>query len=100
MKKQIYSFVTLLTLFFVCAVSVQAQESGDSLYELENAAADKFIGLEYDVPTINPKLKDMADAYLLSVKNSENAKASRQLMVLMDTIQKKHSANALTDGFL
>ena len=46
MKKQIYSFVTLLTLFFVCAVSAQAQESGESLYELENAAADKFIGLE------------------------------------------------------
>lgn len=89
MKKQIYSFVALLMLTFACALTAQAQESGESLYELENAAADKFIGLEYDVPALNPKLKDMADAYMLSVKNSDNAKASRQLVVLMDTIQRK-----------
>ncbi len=89
MKKQIYSFVALLMLTFACALTAQAQESGESLFELENAAADKFIGLEYDVPALNPKLKDMADAYMLSVKNSDNAKASRQLVVLMDTIQRK-----------
>ena len=36
MKKQIYSFVALLMLTFACALTAQAQESGESLYERIN----------------------------------------------------------------
>ncbi len=90
MKKQIYSFLLVLMAVFAYAVPVCAQENNDEPEDaLEKAAAKKFTGLDYEVPAMAPKLKDMADAYLLSVSNSDNAKASRQLVVLVDTIMRK-----------
>ena len=90
MKKQIYSFLLVLMGVFAYAAPVYAQENNDEPEDaLEKAEAKKFRGLEYEVPELNPKLKDMADAYMKSVTNSEHAKASRQLVVLMDTIMKK-----------
>lgn len=90
MKKQIYSFLLVLMGVFAYAVPVCAQENNDEPEDaLEKAEAKKFRGLDYEVPELSSKLKDMADDYLLSVKNADNAKASRQLVVLMDTIMKK-----------
>ncbi len=90
MKKQIYSFLLVLIGVFAYAVPVCAQENNDEPEDaLEKAEAKKFRGLDYEVPELSSKLKDMADDYLLSVKNADNAKASRQLVVLMDTIMKK-----------
>ncbi|MBR4128686.1 MAG: hypothetical protein IKT92_04360 [Bacteroidaceae bacterium] len=72
------------------AAPVYAQEENEEAVDaLEKAEAKKFRGLEYEVPELKAELKSMCDQYLAYLQKDESAHASRQLVVLMDTIMKK-----------
>ena len=90
MKKQIYSFFLVLVAVLFSAAPVYAQEENEEAVDaLEKAEAKKFRGLEYEVPELKAELKSMCDQYLAYLQKDESARASRQLVVLMDTIMKK-----------
>lgn len=90
MKKQIYSFFLVLVAALFSAAPVYAQEENEEAVDaLEKAEAKKFRGLEYEVPELKAELKSMCDQYLAYLQKDESARASRQLVVLMDTIMKK-----------
>ena len=90
MKKQIYSFFLVLVAVLFSAAPVYAQEENEEAVDaLEKAEAKKFRGLEYEVPELKAELKSMCDQYLAYLQKEESAHASRQLVVLMDTIMKK-----------
>lgn len=90
MKKQIYSFFLVLVAALFSAAPVYAQEENEEAVDaLEKAEAKKFRGLEYEVPELKAELKSMCDEYLSYLQKDESARASRQLVVLMDTIMKK-----------
>ncbi len=90
MKKQIYSFFLVLVAALFSAAPVYAQEENEEAVDaLEKAEAKKFRGLEYEVPELKAELKSMCDQYLAYLQKDESAHASRQLVVLMDTIMKK-----------
>lgn len=90
MKKQIYSFFLVLVAALFSAAPVYAQEENEEAVDaLEKAEAKKFRGLEYEVPELKAELKSMCDQYLSYLQKDESARASRQLVVLMDTIMKK-----------
>lgn len=88
-RKHCYSFLTLLIVLCACVPSTQAQVVTASANDLERAAGEKFVGLEYEVPQLNVAHKEMADQYLDLLAQGKNDKANRQLLALMDTIQAK-----------
>ena len=87
MKKQIYSFVLVLVAALFSAAPLYAQEENEEAVDaLEKAEAKKFKGLEYEVPELKAQYKSMCDQYLAYLKENEAGRASRQLVVLMDTL--------------
>ncbi len=88
-RKHCCSFLTLLIALCACVLPMQAQVVTASANDLERAAGEKFVGLEYEVPQLNVAHKEMADQYLDLLAQGKNDKANRQLIALMDTIQAK-----------
>ena len=100
MKKQIYSFVLVLVAALFSAAPLYSQEENEEAVDaLEKAEAKKFKGLEYEVPELKAQYKSMCDQYLAYLKENEAGRASRQLVVLMDTLMSQ-SFRQRVDGLV
>lgn len=93
MNKKIYSFAMMALLAFGGATPLVAQETEEVVSTSEEATEqpEKFQGLEFDVPPLEPKHKLVCDDYMNNMF-LDPEKANKSLQRLLRSIQRKPQA--------
>lgn len=91
MNKKIYSLAMMALLAFGSATPLAAQETTDVAAEQAEAQPEKFQGLQFDVPALDPKHQAVCDEYMNSMF-TEPEKANKSLQRLLRSIQRKPEA--------
>jgi hypothetical protein len=91
MNKKIYSFAMMALLAFGSATPLVAQEAEDVAVEETAAEPEKFKGLQFDVPALDPKHKAVCDDYMNNMF-VDPEKANKSLQRLLRSIQRKPEA--------
>lgn len=91
MNKKIYSFAMFALLAFGCATPLVAQETTDVTTEETTTQSEKFQGLQFEVPALDPKHQTVCDEYM-NTMFTEPEKANRALQRLLRSIQRKPEA--------
>ena len=90
MNKKFYSFAMMALLAFGSATPLVAQETEEFATE-ETAQPEKFQGLQFDVPALDPKHKAVCDEYMNNMF-MDPEKANKSLQRLLRSIQRKPEA--------
>ena len=88
MNKKIYSLAMMALLAFGCATPLVAQEATETVAEETAAQPEKFQGLQFNVPALDPKYQAICDEYM-NMMFTEPEKANRSLQQLIRRIQRK-----------
>ena len=88
MNKKFYSFAMMALLAFGCATPLAAQETEEFATEETAAQPEKFQGLQFDVPALDPKHQAVCDEYM-NTMFTEPEKANKSLQRLLRSIQRK-----------
>ena len=88
MNKKFYSFAMMALLAFGGATPLVAQETEELVTEETAAQPEKFQGLQFDVPPLDPKHQAVCDEYM-NTMFTEPEKANKSLQRLLRSIQRK-----------
>ena len=88
MNKKFYSFAMMALLAFGCATPLAAQETEEFATEETAAQPEKFQGLQFDVPALDPKHQAVCDEYM-NTMFTEPEKANKSFQRLLRSIQRK-----------
>lgn len=91
MNKKIYSLAMMALLAFGSATPLVAQETTDAAAEEAVAQSEKYQGLQFNVPALDPKHQAVCDEYM-NLMFTEPEKANRALQRLLRSIQRKPEA--------
>ena len=91
MNKKIYSFAMMALLALGSATPLVAQETEEVVTEEAAAQPEKFQGLQFDVPALDPKHQAVCDEYMNSMF-TDPERANKSLQRLLRSIQRKPEA--------
>ena len=91
MNKKFYSFAMMALLAFGSATPLAAQETEEFATEETAAQPEKFQGLQFDVPALDPKHQAVCDEYMNSMF-TDPERANKSLQRLLRSIQRKPEA--------
>ena len=83
MNKKIYSFAMMALLALGSATPLVAQETEEVVAEEAAAQPEKFQGLQFDVPALDPKHQAVCDEYMNSMFTDPERTFLRKLELIV-----------------